>query len=423
MISLLQPAMLWGLLGLLVPIAIHLLHKRSQKVIMVGSLQPYRGGKPVQARRLQLNELGLLLLRCFLLALFVLLLTQPILIKDRSVQKRYLFIAPELLGSLRADSLREAGFEPGLLQPGLPLLQEGAVADTSNYSYWDVFREIEGLADAGDTVWLHLDPRLYRFSGRRPALNTIFQPLAVSDVVESERTLAQLLQQPQEQVLLRWWEKEAQHWMLKQREISLLDTAKALEAFKASATLEVPDTLKVGIWSDADLRREARLWEQALNLIDSLQPATIFAVTQAEIGKEEVFNDLDVKVWLSKADPPAPFLQNKTGKKMILQKGNSNRWFIKDRAEPSLYHIKLLLTEQQNNRQRLADFIPALQQVLLSERELSNPPVLLSKAQWQPVHIPEKELKVKRQGEPLEQWILLFLLMILILERWLSLRK
>ena len=104
-VQLLQPLYLWGLLGLLIPVAIHLLHKRSQRVLLVGSLQAFRGGTPVQARKLKPNELLLLLLRCLLLALFVLLLAQPYIYRPVDDEKKYFFIAPELTAGLSADSL------------------------------------------------------------------------------------------------------------------------------------------------------------------------------------------------------------------------------------------------------------------------------------------------------------------------------
>lgn len=422
-INLLQPAMLWGLLGLLVPIAIHLLHKRSQKVVMVGSLQPYRGGKPVQARSLRLNELGLLLLRCLLLVLFVFLLAQPVFIRQDTVEKKYLFIAPELMGSLQADSLRAAGFEAALLQPGLPLLQEGVPADTSRYSYWDVFQEIESLANAGDTAWLYFNPHLDRFMGRRPQLNTIFQPLPVTAGVGSDRKFAQLLQQPGDQLLLRWWEKDAQHWLLRQRSIANKDAAKALQDFAVSADVQAQDTLQVGIWASGAMEKEVRQWRRALQLIDSLLPASVISTKIHEATTAAKADSFDVKVWLSEAEPPAPLMQKDGGIRLVLQNEKSQRWFVADRDDQALYYIRMMLTEQQNNRQQLANFLPALQQLLPRKAEDLHPPLLLAETQWQPVHITEKKILPQTKGASLEQWIFISLLIVLIIERWLSLRK
>ena len=56
----LNPTYLWGLLGLAVPLAIHLWSKMEGKTIKIGSIQLLTEANPKQASSIHLNELFLL---------------------------------------------------------------------------------------------------------------------------------------------------------------------------------------------------------------------------------------------------------------------------------------------------------------------------------------------------------------------------
>ena len=72
-----HPSYLWALLGLLVPIAIHLWSKKEAKTIKIGSVQLLSESKSRQSSSIQLNEWWLLLLRIGIISLLVVLLAKP----------------------------------------------------------------------------------------------------------------------------------------------------------------------------------------------------------------------------------------------------------------------------------------------------------------------------------------------------------
>ena len=420
-VQLLQPVYLWGLLGLAVPIAIHLLHKRSQRVVKVGSLQPFRGGTPVQARRLQPNELLLLLLRCLLLVIFVLLLCQPVIQISEEVEKEYLFIAPELVNSVNADSLKQAGYEPRLLQPGLPLLEEGVQPDTTRYSYWDVFQEIEKLEGLKDTVRLQFYPRQQQFTGRRPQLSRVYEALPVP-APKPEKHLAAAIQLANKQVLLQWWEKRQANWILKSDTLAEENTARALASFAADARVQSPDTLTVALQGSAAYKQEILLWQRALQIIDSLRPHTVIKLEEVPAAQSLAYAP-DVWVWLSEAQPPAAFQESPAVLRLSAGEGGGNFWFRRDREDVSRYYIQHSLQEQQNNRAVMAAFLPALMELIPTKSSLEQAPVLLPAAQWQPIKAEAGVEAAAQITESLENWAWMALLLVFIIERWLSLQK
>ncbi|WP_224999204.1 BatA domain-containing protein [Cesiribacter sp. SM1] len=428
-IQLLQPMMLWGLLGLLAPIAIHLLHKRSSRVLMVGSLKTFSGGSPVQARSIKPNELWLLLLRCLLLSILVLLLCQPAILHEDRVQKAYLFIAPELAAQTNTDSLRALGYEPHLLQPGLPVLDENALPDSSSFGYWEVFREIEKLENTGDTVWLQFYPWLNRFTGDRPALTKIYKPLPVP-AAPAERQLAQLLQINDTQLLASYWQEAEGIWRLQHEEVALADSLKIREAFGRRVSLQQPDTLNVILQHPAGDIREAGLWQIALQMIDSMQPALALQLNMVPETQQPAGDSADVWVWLSKEEPPAAFMKASTARRFVLSEEEGIGWFSEHPKEQHLIRVRKSLLEEQNNRVQLARFVPELAEALVQagSSRLAPPQVLLAEEQWlpalwQPVQEYYLAAAEEQEGDPLENYLWIALILVFIFERWLSLRK
>ena len=73
--NLANPMYLWGLLGLIVPLAIHLWSKREGRIIQVGSIRNFPVSESKKSRSMRLNETILLLLRASLITLLVLVLS------------------------------------------------------------------------------------------------------------------------------------------------------------------------------------------------------------------------------------------------------------------------------------------------------------------------------------------------------------
>ncbi|MDX2192802.1 MAG: BatA domain-containing protein, partial [Gemmatimonadales bacterium] len=113
--TLASPLWLWGLLGLAVPIAIHLWSRVPADRVKVGSVRLIVPSPLARARSLALRDPWLLLARCLVLALLALGLAEPTPRAGAAAAARVL-VAPALLGAdgrlpalALLDSLRDAG--------------------------------------------------------------------------------------------------------------------------------------------------------------------------------------------------------------------------------------------------------------------------------------------------------------------------
>lgn len=75
----LQPYLLWGLLAMAVPVAIHFWYQKKGVTIEWAAMRWLGGQTTRQHRGLRLNEVWLMLLRCALVALLALILSRPLL--------------------------------------------------------------------------------------------------------------------------------------------------------------------------------------------------------------------------------------------------------------------------------------------------------------------------------------------------------
>src|SRR5690606_8548452 len=113
MIQFANPLWLWGLAGLIIPVAIHLLSRREGKTIPFGTLRFLDETPSSQFRGIRLNEILLLLVRSLCIIILVLFLS-GISIKDQS-RTKILLIEDAITDISRVsgiiDSLTNAGYQ------------------------------------------------------------------------------------------------------------------------------------------------------------------------------------------------------------------------------------------------------------------------------------------------------------------------
>lgn len=133
MFTLLNPAALLALLGLLVPVAIHLWNRRPGREVAVGSLRWLAAGANRRLRNLKLEQRWLLLLRAALLAVLAVAMAGPAWRQARPAARGQILLSPELRdaparAALRPaiDSLRRRGYGLRWLAAGFPQLPGAA---------------------------------------------------------------------------------------------------------------------------------------------------------------------------------------------------------------------------------------------------------------------------------------------------------
>src|SRR5437879_5409579 len=117
-----NPMFLWSLLGLSVPIGIHLLSRKEGKIIRIGSIRHIEETSTQQFKGIRLNELLLLFLRCLMIIIFSLFLSG--LQCSSSRQEKWVIVENglETTPSIKTilDSLKKEGYEQHQLADGFP---------------------------------------------------------------------------------------------------------------------------------------------------------------------------------------------------------------------------------------------------------------------------------------------------------------
>jgi hypothetical protein len=171
----LNPTYLWALLGIAVPIAIHLWSKKEGRTIRIGSIQLLRESDPKQTSNLKLNEIWLLLLRILTIITIVLILAEPELKREgENISITYL-IEPSLLSydELQSitDTLAENGAVMKLLQPGFPEYHKENFEFTSAEipNYWQLAYDMQKLET--DSIVVFTNAFQSGIKGKRPQIS------------------------------------------------------------------------------------------------------------------------------------------------------------------------------------------------------------------------------------------------------------
>ncbi|SMB94000.1 conserved hypothetical protein [Hymenobacter roseosalivarius DSM 11622] len=118
-----------ALLGLLVPLAIHLWNRRPGRTVRVGSVRWLAASANRRLRSLKLEQLLLLLLRAAVVAILAVALAGPAWQRPAPPARGQVLVSPELLTSMNipsvrplVDSLRRKGYEVSRLERGFLLI-------------------------------------------------------------------------------------------------------------------------------------------------------------------------------------------------------------------------------------------------------------------------------------------------------------
>jgi len=182
--QLLYPAMLVALLGLLVPLLIHLWNRRRGRVVLFGSTQFLEATQRKKVSRLSFSQPLLFLLRALMIVACVLLLTEPVRVSIAQIlpQKNpnWLLIHPSLLErndwQNAIDTTRYRGYEQRVLARGFSLVNENndntAIAENRSQNIWSLLADAAAHTQAPDSIALYFTPQLNDFQGIAPTLPT-----------------------------------------------------------------------------------------------------------------------------------------------------------------------------------------------------------------------------------------------------------
>src|SRR5678815_1595123 len=108
--SFLNPIMLAGLAAISVPIIIHLLNRRKFRKVVWAAMKFLQNAVEQNQRRMRIEDLILLALRCLLLALLAIALARPAIISDAAA----VFGQSKVTGVIILDNSRSMGMSDGV---------------------------------------------------------------------------------------------------------------------------------------------------------------------------------------------------------------------------------------------------------------------------------------------------------------------
>ena len=173
-----NPLYIVGLLGLLVPLLIHLWNRNTHVVIQVGSTKLLETSEANRANKIQFQDLWLFLLRAIIIACAVFLIIQPFYqktTKTKAVQiKNWLLIEPNLLDKDEIKNLinNYSNHEKRVLQNDFPILKDSTKIDTKTNDYYQLLNSLNSQENAPDSIIIFSNTLLKNFKSPIPTVPT-----------------------------------------------------------------------------------------------------------------------------------------------------------------------------------------------------------------------------------------------------------
>lgn len=310
--SFLNPSYLWALLGLVVPVAIHLWSNKEGRTIKVGSVKFLENSDVKQTNSIKLNELLLLLLRLLMITVLVFILAEPHIKRDsENIPITYL-IEPSLLKNESLNSLVDSLQQNSsirLLQTGFPDLDTYKEGNTEFPipNYWQLANEMEDLRS--DSIVVFTNGYLQGFKGKRPLLNRDIEWMVFDSEVQ-ENEILEIVRKGDEVVVLELVSDQkkisfneeilplnSDLLQLNKNKDSLLFLANKEQVWHP---LKAKDSIVVLIYYDEEFEASKIFLESSFKAISKYleQPLEVLAV-QDTTGID--FSSYHSLVWLSEA--------------------------------------------------------------------------------------------------------------------------
>ncbi|RIV43366.1 BatA domain-containing protein [Flagellimonas pelagia] len=414
-----HPTYLWALLGLLVPLAIHLWSKKEAKTIKIGSVQLLDESNSRQSSSIQLNEWLLLLLRMLILALVVMLMAGPQWrIQPNKKQITYL-VEPSLahhsslIGLL--DSLGETS-RVLLLKQGFPEWKQDLELPSEPMVplYWQLVQRMDSLAS--DSIVVFTRAYVEGVKSMRPKTHKkIHWVVMESDTLFEKPLLAYQREKELELVSL---EGNGQTTYFKKQTLS-----DGFSVQKDSLKLEVDgnmqtvplvdlDTIHINIMADTEFETDRQYLEASFRALSKFLDRKI----QVQSVDADVVNEDEtgLNIWLRKDD-----WEPKPGKWLIFQKNTLSNSLIEESGQSNVYWLTSKLntentTEQHFTEQllRLLDLDSAVTPLVTQYDERQ-----MDVSELRPNYVGEPKKKERTTLLDVSQWVFWILVLFMILER------
>tara|TARA_R110000737_G_scaffold115282_1_gene148123 strand:- start:1376 stop:2671 length:1296 start_codon:yes stop_codon:yes gene_type:complete len=385
-----HPLYLWTLLGLLVPIAIHLWSKKEAKTIKIGSIQLLSESTSKQSSSIQLNEFWLLILRMFIVGLLSIILAKPQW--NSKVENSSLTYIVELELSqnqdfmARLDSLAD-GQEIRLLERDFPIWEYGSMIEktTEVMDYWSLASEMNVLKT--DSIVVFTKGYRKDLIGSRPETTHNIKWIVVDATQKVEKPL--LAYKRGENLKLYSSVSNSIQTEISNKNISLgseyvlNSVADSLTVVHGDSSSKVPVILQkpieVSLYYSESLVKDKSYLEAAFATLSQFLDREIIVDSKLYTLVTET-EPTDLTVWLSEKSMPRFYK-----KIVVLKKDSITESLIEEGIEPETYFLTKRINAENAVEQRLVE---KLLDILEVNKELN--PLL---AEVDLLSVPETELQ------------------------------
>lgn len=350
MISFSNPLMLWSLLGLSIPLAIHLLSRKEGKVIMIGSVRHLEESPSQQFKGIKLNEYWLLLLRSLLIIVLSFFLADARYIPETSYTKKWVIVEKVLLEKTvvqnLVDSFSADGYEIRFLAKDFPLVESN-----EPYQQTDYYTLLEQLGQHNISKGIVISSNTASlFDGDIVPLPKNIQWLSISsdplNYLLSSRAINR------DSLVLSYGHSNADRTYF---------TNKLIHKNEYTDTLAIinRDTIKIGIYAESNFQYDKKIIEAALIVIE--KAFSVHIIRQDNVNKSD-FNNNDWFIWLS--NTPAPtcncniiYIMDQDYAELV-KKVSSNQWVLTQRLNQEVateQHLTMQLASLFNNTEFLQE--------------------------------------------------------------------
>ena len=309
-----NPSYLWGLLALLVPLAIHLLNKGDVKTIKVGSVKFLTPQETKQTKNIKLNELLLLLIRMLIITLLVFLLAAPQIKTNLHRSDIIYLVEPSLAESKLLETyLNDLPSDTDIrfLHEGFPEFDENdlvfnGVEQVPNY--WEL---THGMAElATDSIVVLSRSLVAGMKGMRPIVSANINWVVIDNDEQSNKWIAAAILE-EEISLMRmnsnFESTDFETSLLSKTDNNLRIKNDSLEIVldegKTIIPLKHQEIISVAIVYEEDFLKEASYFEKAFNAISSYTKIPISVEANLDFSRIDQKN-FDVLVWLTEGQIP-----------------------------------------------------------------------------------------------------------------------
>ena len=347
-----NPTYLWALLGLLVPLAIHLWSKKEAKTIKIGSVQLLDESNSRQSSSIQLNEWLLLLLRMLILALIVLLMAGPQWRTKGNLQQVTYLVEPSLANEPTLtpilDSLQEDA-SVRLFANGFPEwdLDTDYRAEQETPNYWQLAQRLDSLRSDSLVVFTKAFAR--GIKSKRPNTQKNIQWVVTEGEEILDRPLIAL--KNTEAVQLVSISSNSMRTRINKEVIKdgyqLIGAGDSLQLGEGATTivpLKTLDTLLINLQADEDFEREEKYLEASFRALSAYLGQPI------KVKKDSPSESTDLQVWLSE-EP----LTTSEGKWLILKPDVMAKQLIEPGPTKDIFHLTSRLNPKNTVEQRFTE--------------------------------------------------------------------